>query len=410
MLACVFCYGGSLRGDFVFDDAVAIVRNADVTAPNRTLWSHIMRHDFWGQNLSDASSHKSFRPLTTLTFRWEHSAFGLRAAPMKLHNFLLHCAVTCGLMRLLTRLFPAVDRAVLFLGAALFAVHPVHAEAVAGVVGRAEVLCALWYVLALLVVTAGSAGGRLMQLATLLALGSLAVLSKEVGVMVLPMCWCVESVDAVFGGRGKGTLLQRVGRLLRWRSLSLVMLSLGLIVARLWAMDFQSPTFKEMDNPVAAAPEFLTRVRCFSLKYERLYKYSHPYIFDIVATKQVLSQQYLYTINSWLLLCPDWLSFDWALGSVRLVEHITDPRCAAIVALIAFIGVGVLSLRRDTVLALALLIVPFLPASGLVGVGFVVAERVLYVPSMGFCALIALGLDKLCSMHKKRRHVSGIFI
>lgn len=42
--------------------------------------------------------------------------------------------------------------------------------------------------------------------------------------------------------------------------------------------------------------------------------------------------------------------------------------------------------------ALSLIVLPFIPASNLFfPVGFVVAERVLYVPSMGFCILVAHG-------------------
>ena len=45
--------------------------------------------------------------------------------------------------------------------------------------------------------------------------------------------------------------------------------------------------------------------------------------------------------------------------------------------------------------ALAMMIGPFLPASNLLfPVGFVVAERILYLPSMGFCILLAFLLSK----------------
>ena len=44
-------------------------------------------------------------------------------------------------------------------------------------------------------------------------------------------------------------------------------------------------------------------------------------------------------------------------------------------------------------MSLSLMILPFLPASNLFfPVGFVLAERVLYIPSMGFCLLVALGM------------------
>lgn len=54
------------------------------------------------------------------------------------------------------------------------------------------------------------------------------------------------------------------------------------------------------------------------------------------------------------------------------------------------------SLRKSsmdlTVIALSMMVLPFIPATNLFFyVGFVVAERVLYIPSMGYCLLIALG-------------------
>lgn len=45
--------------------------------------------------------------------------------------------------------------------------------------------------------------------------------------------------------------------------------------------------------------------------------------------------------------------------------------------------------------SILLIIIAFLPASGLIKLGFVIAERVLYVPSIGYCALIAIGIHRL---------------
>lgn len=46
---------------------------------------------------------------------------------------------------------------------------------------------------------------------------------------------------------------------------------------------------------------------------------------------------------------------------------------------------------------------PFIPASNLFfPVGFVVAERVLYMPSMGFCMIIAYGWNLLLEKHNKK--------
>ena len=54
------------------------------------------------------------------------------------------------------------------------------------------------------------------------------------------------------------------------------------------------------------------------------------------------------------------------------------------------------SYKRATVIGLSMLLLPFLPASNLFfPVGFVVAERILYMPSMGFCLLVGIGFGKL---------------
>jgi len=53
-------------------------------------------------------------------------------------------------------------------------------------------------------------------------------------------------------------------------------------------------------------------------------------------------------------------------------------------------------LGRSALLAILMIILPFLPASNLFfPVGFVIAERVLYLPSAGYCILVSLGIHAL---------------
>lgn len=59
--------------------------------------------------------------------------------------------------------------------------------------------------------------------------------------------------------------------------------------------------------------------------------------------------------------------------------------------------------RRVVVFALGLMAFPFLPATNLFFyVGFVIAERVLYIPSMGFCLLVAVGMRSLYVRLRRR--------
>lgn len=60
------CFANSYNGEFVFDDSEAIVNNEDVQST--PLWA-IFNNDFWGTKLTNKQSHKSYRPLTILTFR-----------------------------------------------------------------------------------------------------------------------------------------------------------------------------------------------------------------------------------------------------------------------------------------------------------------------------------------------------
>lgn len=60
-------YCNSLSGEFVHDDLPAILYNDDVLGKNNFI--DMVFNDFWGTPMKNKHSHKSYRPLTTLTFR-----------------------------------------------------------------------------------------------------------------------------------------------------------------------------------------------------------------------------------------------------------------------------------------------------------------------------------------------------
>lgn len=148
LVLCFLCFFQSLDGSFTFDDQVnhidpkwttqnnlnlltqvAIVKNSDVTNQH-TSYAKIFSNDFWGHNLTDPDSHKSYRPLTILLFHWEHRLFGLNAVHMKAVNFFLHCLICVLLGHVLPILFPTIQKQWLWLATVLFAVHPIHCEVI----------------------------------------------------------------------------------------------------------------------------------------------------------------------------------------------------------------------------------------------------------------------------------------
>lgn len=63
----IVCYLNGMNGEFVHDDIPAITLNRDVLGTNKI--SRVFKNDFWGTPMADANSHKSYRPLTVLSFR-----------------------------------------------------------------------------------------------------------------------------------------------------------------------------------------------------------------------------------------------------------------------------------------------------------------------------------------------------
>ena len=62
-------------------------------------------------------------------------------------------------------------------------------------------------------------------------------------------------------------------------------------------------------------------------------------------------------------------------------------------------------------MAMAFIIVPFLPASNVFfRVGFVVAERVLYLPSIGFCMVVVLGIRQIGTAYPRHVQVTLTFL
>lgn len=139
--ASFVCYWSSLDGGFVFDDHRAVLTNEDLDSSKTSLWE-LFQHDFWGGLMSRKESHKSYRPLTVLTYRYLNFCFsGLEPYGYHLVNVLLHCLASVLVLRISqcilgdsasspTSLVGGLQLDWSTYAALLFAVHSVHTEAV----------------------------------------------------------------------------------------------------------------------------------------------------------------------------------------------------------------------------------------------------------------------------------------
>lgn len=117
----------------MFDDNEAIVNNNDVLTD--TPLERVFYNDFWGNPITSKTSHKSYRPLTVLTYRLNYWwSGGLDPFSFHLFNVLLHGVASS--LYLVTCACIVDNTGVPLLASLLFAVHPIHSEAVRQCVGN----------------------------------------------------------------------------------------------------------------------------------------------------------------------------------------------------------------------------------------------------------------------------------
>ncbi len=120
-------------------------------------------------------------PLTHLSLRIDHALYGTRAAGYLLTNVALHTGATLLLFAALLRLTGAAGRSAFV--AAVFGLHPLHAESVAWVSERKDVLSGLFWIAALLAYAHYVERPRsLLRKAAVLAAFALALLAKPMAV------------------------------------------------------------------------------------------------------------------------------------------------------------------------------------------------------------------------------------
>jgi flagellin-like protein len=175
VLACA-AYINALDNPFVYDDHDTVVGNASLVDVS---------------NVKFVLIHSPFRPVVNVSYAIDRWLWGYRPFGYHLTNITLHAIAVLLLFAWLRRVLSdagaarATDAAA-FVGAALFAVHPLQSEAVVYVSGRSELMCAVWFLAALLLARDALASRSRARGAAAMACGLLSIASKETG-LVLPL-------------------------------------------------------------------------------------------------------------------------------------------------------------------------------------------------------------------------------
>ena len=350
-------YAVTLRGTYIYDDVEVVRTDPRVLEPAK--WGEL-----WTKPYFVDAVDKLYRPLVSTSFAVENWLHGDRPWAFHLVNVVLHAGVAAMVALLGVRLGGPVAG---WVAGILFAVHPVHVEAVAGLVGRAETACALASLGAILLfLRPGKIGiGRGVGIWVCFVV---ALLSKEQGIL-LP-----AFLLAAFPVRYGGVRIERADR----KGLQY----LG--VALLWTL----------------AAYFLWRERVASLSWDRnqMDWYINPLVrsagWDRVLMPLVLLGRY-----ALLLVFPLHLSIDYGGWTIGWQISLRDPYLyVGLAAAIAWCVAVVISWRQRAWAMLFCLLGLGL-SYGIVGnvvalIGTIFADRLMYLPSAFFLLAVGIALSR----------------
>jgi len=374
-LVTLLTYSNSFEAGLTLDNTVVLTQDPRIREWNGQNLRLIFQENYWWPY----TASDLYRPLTTLSYLFNYAVLGNgpRVAGYHWVNFLLHWANAWLVLVILHRL--TARPGVALLAAALFAVHPVNVESVTNIIGRADLLAALsilaggWCYLR----AAGVQGLRkLPWLGGVALIACVGVLMKEsavmIGAFVLLYDWLWRWPELP----GK-TWRERLPAAAREFGLKGWIALVPAVCLLLWARHrllYASPVYGQsfVDNPIAYAgafPGFMTALKVIG--------------------------RYL-----GLLVLPGTLSCDYSYSQIPLfgeAAHWWEDLYAWVsLASMAALVWAAVRVRRSHVLftwGTLFFFLLLLPTSNLlVSIGSIMAERFLYLPSLGFCLVAALAL------------------
>ena len=320
-------YANALPNAFLWDDLFLVVGN-----PAIKRWDALPAL-FTSDLFPGATRSGYYRPLQALTYALDYGLWGLAPAGFRSTNVAWHAASAVLLYAAGVRVLGVATAALL--AALLFAVHPIHVEAVAYVAGRSDPLSAALLLGAVLAFLRGDRAGRAVSA----GLYFLALLAREAALVLPLLLLVVERVP--LGG---------VRRPLRaWWPYVLALAVYGAL---------RAVSVEPGATPATAAV---------------------PLGFRLLTTAEVIVH-YLA-----ILVVPRGLHMERAVAPVT---SLLDPAALAATAVVVALVASVVWTRTrawPVALGVGWFLVALLPVANVVPLATFMAEHWLYVPVMGLC-------------------------
>lgn len=165
-------YLNSLPGPLIWDDIYLIKDNPYVTG-----WKNLPKIFLGDIGAGARQNYGFYRPLQVFSYLIDRSVWGDRVMGYHLTSVVLHILVALSVFWMASILFK--DELLAFLAGLLYAIHPVHTEAVAYISGRTDPLSALFMLAAFIFYVKGVEGRKAVFYAAMALSYMLALLSRE---------------------------------------------------------------------------------------------------------------------------------------------------------------------------------------------------------------------------------------
>ena len=344
-LFTLIIYSNSLGGQFVSDDSYFIVKNVHIRNLSNIPYFFINPSAVAFSELSQ----DVYRPLTTISYAIDFNLWRLNTFCYHLENVLLHSSNAVLLFVLLMLIVGNIFIA--FFASLLFALHPVQTEAVAWISGRSSVLFLFFYLSSFICYVLYRREKKKAYFFVSLALYCGSLFSKEMAVS-LPLLLAAYDIHA----RDEGGLKKRICRYAPYFLLAAFFVTVRfLLLKRVGQCDWWG------GNPY----------RTFLTMLPVLVEYVKILIFPVK-------------------LCAFYVT---PIKTSFLNAQVLTALCL-IIALFASMP---FIFRRSGRVSFFIwwFLITLLPVSNIVPLRALMAERFLYLPSIGFCVLVAILMERL---------------
>ncbi len=377
-------YMNTLHNSFVYDDNTYVVENSQIRSISNIPKAFINSYppDSEGQGL--------YRPMVTVSYIIDYAFWRLNPKGFHHTNMLLHILssviVYLLALEILKKHFPSSVVGI------VFALHPVHTEAVTWVVGRAEVMAGLFYFLSFLIYIKAGDSESLKNRLFIASIVSyfLALLSKEIAITLPILLFAYDYYFVLKNpspqpsparGEGMKWSLSRKGRGDKWEE--------GIIK---WLMERYLPfiiiTFIYIAVRYAVLGAFGPQKNLSFTPDVGLYE---RFLTIIVVIGYYIR----------LLFFPLNLTVDYVFPNIA---SLSLPVFIYGGILLASIAIASFAYKRFKRLSFSIIIffITLLPVMNIIPIGELIAERFLYIPLISFCLLIGIGADYFLNMVSSR--------